>query len=98
MKRKHLPLVIMLSAGAITSILTFILDYQIKDMLLAVLIVLVIFYMLGSILKWVLDLFERQNREAALREGEVIEKENNPDAESEEDAAKVSPEQEKTGE
>ena len=98
MKRKHLPVVIMLIAGAITSILTFILNYQIKDMLLALLIVLIIFYILGSILKWVLDTFEKQNREAALREGEVIEKENNPDEEGEDAATKVETVKAKDGE
>jgi len=81
MKKRQLPLVIMLIAGAITSILTYMMKYPIKDMLLSVFVVLVIFYALGSILKYVLDLFERQNREAALKEGEVIEKENESDTE-----------------
>lgn len=86
MKKKQLPLVIMLIAGAITSILTYMMDYPIKDMLLSVFIVLLIFYGLGSILKYVLDSFERQNREAALKEGEVIEKENESDEEQKDTA------------
>lgn len=88
MKKNRLPLVIMLIAGAITSILTFLMNYPVKDMLLAVLIVLIIFYILGSILKWILDLFEKQNREAAMREGEVIEKESEPEADNQKGAVK----------
>ncbi len=87
MKKRQLPLVIMLIAGAITSILTYMMKYPIKDMLLSIFVVLVIFYALGSILKYVLDLFERQNREAALKEGEVIEKEKESDTEEQNNIA-----------
>ena len=39
------------------------------------LVVLVIFLMLGNVLKWTLDYFDRQNEEKLKAEGEVIEKE-----------------------
>lgn len=74
MNRKYLPLILMLVAGAVTSIITFIMKYSVIQKLLALLLVLVIFYLLGSALKWALDTFEAQNEKAALDEGEVIEK------------------------
>lgn len=75
MDRKYLPLILMLTAGAITSIVTFIMKYPLVSMLAALLAVFIIFYVLGSIIRWLLDLFDRQNAKAALDEGEVIEKE-----------------------
>ena len=75
MKRKYMPLILMLLAGAITAIVTFIKRYTMVQRLSALLAVLLIFYALGSLLKWLLDTFEEQNAKAALDEGEVIEKE-----------------------
>lgn len=75
MKRKYMPLILMLLAGAITAIITFIKQYTMIQRLSALLAVLLIFYALGSLLKWLLDTFEAQNKKAALDEGEVIEKE-----------------------
>lgn len=63
MNRKTMPLVLMLVAGAIVSIITFIKGYSIVNKLLALLIVLVLFYFLGSVLRWTLDYFDRQNEE-----------------------------------
>ncbi|MCH5271195.1 MAG: hypothetical protein J1E83_10660 [Lachnospiraceae bacterium] len=75
MKRKYMPLILMLLAGAITAIITFIKQYTMIQRLSALLAVLLIFYVLGSIFKWLLDTFEKQNEKAALDDGEVIEKE-----------------------
>lgn len=87
MKRKWLPSFIMLTAGLITSIRTYFLHYEMKRALVTLLIVLIIFYILGSVLKYVLDIFEEQNEQKALNEGEVIEKETEGEsASSEEDA------------
>lgn len=88
MKRKYLPLIIMLVAGAVTSMITFIMNYSIVNKLISLLVVLVIFYFLGSILKWALDSFEAQNKKSALDEGEVIEKENSEETD-ESDTSKV---------
>lgn len=79
MNRKKMPLVLMLTAGAVTCIITFIMKYPIIWKLVTLLLVLIIFYVLGTILKWVLDAFEKQNEKAALDEGEVIEKETEED-------------------
>jgi len=82
MKRKLLPSFIMLTAGLITSIRTYLLHYDTKKALITLLIVLVVFYALGSVLKYVLDVFEQQNEQKALDEGEVIEKETEEEEES----------------
>lgn len=75
MNRKNMPLILMLVAGAVTCVITFIRDYSILGKLLSLLVVLVIFYVLGSILKWTLDFFDSQNEKKNKEEGEVIEKE-----------------------
>lgn len=75
MDRRKLPLVLMLIAGAITSITVYFRGLGLKTMLIALLAALVAFYLLGTIIKLVLDSFETKNQEAALDEGAVIEKE-----------------------
>ncbi len=83
MNRKSLPFLLMLIAGAITCIITFIRQYTIIDKLLALLIVLVIFLVLGNVLRFTLDYFDRENAKKALEEGEVIEKENESEEKTE---------------
>lgn len=74
-KRKLIPPFIMLLAGAIVSITMFVSHYKLKDMLIILLCVLIVFYMAGEVIKWMLDRFEAQIEEARMDEGEVIEKE-----------------------
>lgn len=75
MDRKSMPLILMLIAGAITCIITFIRRYSVLGKLVSLLIVLLVFYFLGSVIKWTLDYFDNQNEKKNLEEGEVIEKE-----------------------
>lgn len=77
-RRRMIPPFVMLSAGAVVSIAMFVLRYKLKDMLVILLCVLVVFYIAGELIKWMFDRFEAQIEEARLEEGEVIEKE--PDA------------------
>ena len=73
--RNSIPLLLMLIAGAITCVFTFIHNYPIWAKLFSLLIVLLVFYFLGSLLRWTLDTFDIQNAKRAKEEGEVIEKE-----------------------
>lgn len=73
-KRRLIPPFVMLFAGAIVSIALRILQYELKDMLIILLCVLIGFYIAGSVLKWMLDQFEEQIEKARMDEGEVIEK------------------------
>lgn len=75
MNRKNLPMVLMLLAGAITCIITFVRDYAMVERLGILFGVLLLFYLLGSILVWTLDFFDMQNEQKRKEEGEVIEKE-----------------------
>lgn len=75
MDRKNMPLILMLTAGAVTCIITFIKGYSTLVKLSLLLAVLVLFYLLGSILKWTIEHFEAQNEQKRREEGEVIEKE-----------------------
>lgn len=78
MNRNTLPLMLMLVTGGITCIVTFAMDYSITQKLVYLLIVLILFYFLGNVIKWTLNYFDRQNEKLAMEEGEVIEKENPP--------------------
>lgn len=78
MKRKLIPIFLMLVAGAVTSIIAFIKDYELTRMLWTLLAALVIFYLLGILMKKVLDIFDDQIKKAdeeKRNEGSVIEKE-----------------------
>lgn len=70
-----MPLLLMLFAGAVTFIITLIQEYTLSERLVFFLLVLVIFYFLGSVLVWTLDYFDRQNEVKRENEGEVVEKE-----------------------
>ncbi len=78
-KRKMLPIILMLTAGAVTSIITYLKDYELTKMLWTLLSVLIIFYLFGLGIKKVLDVFDEQIKEAEEKkdEGSVIEKELN---------------------
>lgn len=96
MSRKNLPLILMLSAGAITCVIMFTQQYEVLAEMTILFVVLVVFYGLGSILKWTLDYFEKQNEELLQGEGEVIEKEVEGDESSEENEETVEEDAEQT--
>lgn len=61
MKRRNWPIVIMLIAGAITSIVTFLRGMAMVEKLLWLLITLVLFYGLGCLLVNVMNSFDEEN-------------------------------------
>jgi Na+-translocating ferredoxin:NAD+ oxidoreductase RnfE subunit len=85
MKTKQIPLIVMLTAGAVTSISTRLMHYELETSLWILLGVLVVFYIIGCVLKHTIDSFELANQapedesenegEGVSDEGEVIEKE-----------------------
>ena len=79
-KMKNIPFILMLSAGSITSIMTYIFQYEIKTALLVLLSVLLVFYCLGLLLVNVIASFDKKNEEERLakeqEEGVVVEKNN----------------------
>ena len=76
MKMKLLPAFLTLLAGAITSIITFCLNYEGKTALFILLAVLLLFYFLGTILQKIILTFEKVNQleQQKKEEGKVIEK------------------------
>lgn len=68
-------MLLMLTAGAVTCIITYVRQYSVAAKLVALFVVLVIFLLLGSILEWTLNYFDEQNEKKLKEEGEVIEKE-----------------------
>lgn len=99
MKRKLIPIFLMLVAGAVASIIAYIKDYELTRMLWTLLAALIVFYLLGTALKKVLDLFDEQIKKAdeeRRNEGSVIEKEveEEPDTEDAEEAEDAKDEEE----
>lgn len=74
MNRKNMPLLLMLIAGACTCIVTLVRSYSLLASLVALFSVLLLFYCLGSIIRLLLDRFDRQNEEKAKQEEEEKEK------------------------
>lgn len=64
----------MLLAGGVTCVFTFINNYTITQKVISISIVLVVFLILGSVLKWTFDRFDEQNRKDLEEKGEVIDK------------------------
>jgi hypothetical protein len=74
MKRKLIPLTMMLGAGLVTSVITFIRGDSIIYKLASLLIVFLVFYAIGSVIVMFLDHFDKVNSRQEMIEDEVIEK------------------------
>lgn len=92
METKQIPLFVMLLAGAVASITTKLMNYELESSLWILLFVLIVFYIVGCVLKRTIDSFESENaklaeeNESVADEGEVIEKEAAMDAAGEAEA------------
>ena len=76
-KLKMLPVVFMLTAGAITGIITYILQYEGKTALIILLAVLLLFYIIGFNFRKMIWHFEdevKRKEKERLEEGQVLEK------------------------
>lgn len=78
---KLFPLMLMLIAGSITSIMTYHFQYELKTALLVLLSVLLVFYIMGLILVSTIENFDKKNEEAlAAEEARLLEAEENSEA------------------
>lgn len=75
MDRRKIPLILMLLAGAMTSLVTYFRGFELMDMLIALLAVMIFFNILGTVIKMILDSFDKAKEKKVSDEGEVIEKE-----------------------
>lgn len=85
MNRKTLPLLLMLTAGAIAIIIAFFKEYTFLGMLFSVLIVMIVFFLLGVWIKSMLNYFDKQNAIKEQEESEVTKQEQDEAAKSEEE-------------
>lgn len=83
MNTKRIPALIMLIAGAIACIVTYMNHYDLKEMLTTLVWVLLIFLLIGLVVKKILDSFHMPGENAVDNEGEVIEKQEEEAAEEE---------------
>jgi hypothetical protein len=74
MDRKNIPIILMLTTGAITCIITYVRQYSLTEKLAVLLGVMVLFLILGTVLEQTLNFFDRQNQKTRQEEGEVIRK------------------------
>lgn len=81
---KLIPAILMLMAGAITSIICYILKYEVVTMLWVLLVAMILFYMFGDVIRFFLVKYvyppneaeeEDEIDEESMGEGSVIEKE-----------------------
>lgn len=72
MDRKMLPVLFMLISGAITCVATWIHGYSLVEKLVILLVVMLIFGALGSLLQYIINYFDKQNR--MVKEAEEREK------------------------
>lgn len=75
MNTKKIPALIMLLAGSVACIVTFLNHYSLIDMLVTLLWVMLIFLVIGLIIKMILDSFKLPSDESLDdNDGEVVEK------------------------
>lgn len=68
MKRRLIPAFLMLSVGLICSIVMRINHYKTNEMLAVLLGLLIVFYIVGNLFEFMLNLFDRQNQPAEPEE------------------------------
>lgn len=102
MNTNKIPALVMLLAGAVAVIVTYINHYSLEDMLVVLILTLIFFLILGVVIKLIFDSFhiEEPDEDRVDDEGEVVEKtelsEENENIEDEGNA--VSDAEEQTGE
>ena len=89
MNTKRIPAFVMLLAGSVATIVTYINHYSLEDMLVVLILTLIVFLIIGVAIKLVFDSFhiEQPDEDRVDDEGEVVEKtEEVQNEESEEDS------------
>lgn len=74
MNTRTIPAVIMLLAGSIACIVTYLNHYSFSEMLTTLFIVLIVFLIIGLIVKRIFDSIHLPGEDAVSADGEVIEK------------------------
>lgn len=94
MNTKKIPAIVMLLAGSVACIVTYINHYSLKDMLVVLVLTLVIFLIIGIVIKVILDSFELPEDEDKVDdEGEVVEKSVESDSEENQENEEIAEEE-----
>ena len=88
MERRSIPVIITLVAGAISLLISMFQNYSLLKRTIILFFTFLIFYLLSSLLIYLLDYFDEQNEKKKQLEGEMVEKESsvkkdNPEEKSE---------------
>ena len=96
MNTKRIPALVMLLAGAVVTIVTYVNHYSLEDMLVVLILTLIAFLIIGVAIKLVFDSFhiEEPDEDRVDDEGEVVEKTEEMQADESEDP----PSEDNTGE
>lgn len=84
MNTRKIPALIMLCAGSVACVMMYFNHYNLKDMLIVLIFVLVIFLFIGMVVKGILDSIHLPSEDAVGPDGEVIEKKEEEQTEGEE--------------
>lgn len=93
MKTKHIPAMVMLLGGSVACVVSYINHYNLREMLVALMTALLVFLILGVIIRLIFDSFKMPDEDKVNDEGEVVEKQVEGDKESEEDDTSESEEE-----
>lgn len=76
MNTNKIPALVMLLAGAVAVVVTYINHYSLEDMLVVLILTLIVFLILGVVIKLIFDSFhiEEPDEDRVDDEGEVVEK------------------------
>ena len=100
MNTKRIPALVMLLAGAVVAIVTYINHYSLEESLKILILTLIVFLIVGVIIKLIFDSFhiEEVDEERVDDDGEVVEKSEFGDETREGEEGSVSEEEEGAGE
>lgn len=77
MKTKRIPAMVMLVGGSVTCIVTYLNRYNLEDMLYALIISLIVFYILGLVIEYLFEKYEigkEEEEETEALDGEIVDK------------------------
>ena len=74
MNTKRIPAIVMLLGGTVACVVTYINHYDLQEMLMVLISALLVFLILGLVIKLILDSFKLPEEDKVDDEGEVVEK------------------------
>ncbi len=76
MNTKRIPAFVMLLAGSVSAIVTYINHYSFEDMLVVLILTLIVFLIIGVVIKMIFDSFhiEEPDEDKVDDEGEIVDK------------------------